>query len=339
MPIRRQAKEAVYAGARAWGRDDGAASHRRRKLKVKPSPCGAGRLVCRDAAVVLRLGRVAGFAILTVWAAVCIVPLLWLAALSLQQPVDIASGPYFLPFVDFMPSADGWRWLFKDAGLNAMRPLATSLVVTTASALATVALAAPAAYVLVGLSARRQRGLLLWLIAPRLLPPAVLAGGMYLMAQEVGLLDTRTALILADSALNLPVAIWLLRDSFAAIPAELRDAAVIDGASQFILFRRIALPLARPGLAVALLVVAALAWGEYPIANMLTIDRAQVLPSVLVGMIAVREQAAVYEPRNAEIAALVLTMAAPPVAAALALRGPLVRCLPGSMGAGTRGDG
>lgn len=88
----------------------------------------------------------------------------------------------------------------------------------------------------------------------------------------------------------------------------------------------------------ALLVVAALAWGEYPIANMLTIDRAQVLPSILVGMIAVREQAAVYEPRNAEIAALVLAMAAPPVAAALALRRPLARCLPGSMGAGTRGD-
>jgi multiple sugar transport system permease protein len=317
----------------------GQTSHRRRKLKVMPSRRGAGKLVCGDAAVVRRAGYVAGFAILTIWAAVCLVPPLWLVALSLQQPIDIASGPFFLPFIDFRPSADGWRSLFKDAGLYAMRPLASSLVVTTASALATVALAAPAAYMLAGLPVRRQRGLLLWLLAPRLVPPAVLAGGMYLMAQEARLLDTRTALTLADLALNLPVAVWLLRDSFAAIPAELRDAAVIDGASQFILFRRIALPLARPGLAVALLVVAALAWGEYPIANMLTIDRAQLLPSVLVGMIAVREQAAVYEPRNAEIAALVLAMAVPPVAAAFALRGPLARCLPGSMGARTRGDG
>jgi multiple sugar transport system permease protein len=284
----------------------------------------------RDALVMRRAGYVAGFAILTIWAAVCVVPLLWLVVLSLQQPIDVASGPVFLPFLDFPPSADGWRSLLRDAGLDAMRPLANSLVVTTASALATVTLAAPAAYMLAGLPARRQRGLLLWLLAPRLLPPAVLAGGMYLMAQEARLLDTRTAVTLADLALNLPVAVWLLRDSFAAIPAELKDAAVIDGASQFILFRHIALPLARPGFAVALLVVAALAWGEYPIANMLTIDRAQVLPSVLVGMIAVREQAAVYEPRNAEIAALVLAMAVPPMAAALALRGPLARCLPGS---------
>ncbi len=300
-------------------------SHRRRKAKGIPWPRSAS---C-----------VAGFAILTIWAAVCLVPPLWLGALSLQQPIDIASGPFFLPFIDFLPSADGWRALFKDAGLDAMRPLASSLVVTAASALATVAMAAPAAYVLAGLPARRQRGLLLWLLAPRLLPPAVLAGGMYLMAQEARLLDTRTAVTLADLALNLPVAIWLLRDSFAALPAELRDAAVLDGATQFTLFRLIALPLARPGLAVALLMVAALAWGEYPIANMLTIDRAQVLPSVLVGMIAVREQAAVYEPRNAEIAALVLAMAVPPMAAAFALRGPLTRCLPGSMGARTRGDG
>jgi multiple sugar transport system permease protein len=306
---------------------------------VIPPRWGAGKLACRDAAVVQLAGDVAGFAILAIWAAVCLIPPLWLVALSLQEPVNIASGPFFLPFLDFRPSADGWRSLFKDAGLDAMRPLATSLVVTTASTLATVALAAPAAYMLAGLPSRRQRGLLLWLLAPRLLPPAVLAGGMYLMAQEARLLDTRIALTLADLALNLPVAVWLLRDSFAAIPAELKDAAVIDGASQFILFRRIALPLARPGLAVALLVVAALAWGEYPIANMLTIDRAQVLPSVLVGMIAVREQAAVYEPRNAEIAALVLAMAVPPMAAAFALRGPLTRCLPGSMGARTRGDG
>ncbi len=159
------------------------------------------------------------------------------------------------------------------------------------------------------------------------------------MAQEARLLDTRSVLILADLALNLPVAVWLLRDSFAAIPNELKDAAVIDGASQYTLFRRIALPLARPSLLVTLLVVAILVWGEYPIANMLTIDRAQVLPSVLVGMIAVREQAAVYEPRNAEIAALVLAMAAPPLAAALALRRPLARCLPGSMGARTRDEG
>jgi multiple sugar transport system permease protein len=317
----------------------GETSYRRRKLTVITSRWRACRLVCGDATVVRRAGYLAGFTILTIWAAVCIVPLLWLVALSLQQPIDIASGPFFLPFLDFRPSADGWRSLFKDAGLDAMRPLASSLVVTTVSALATVALAAPAAYMLTGLPARRQRGLLLWLLAPRLLPPAVLAGGMYLMAQEASLLDTRTALTLADLALNLPVAVWLLHDSFAAIPAELKEAAVIDGASHFTLFRRIALPLARPGLATALVVVAALTWGEYPIANMLTIDRAQVLPSVLVGMIAVREQAAVYEPHNAEIAALVLAMAVPPMAAAFALRGPLARCLPGSMGARTRGDG
>jgi multiple sugar transport system permease protein len=241
--------------------------------------------------------------------------------------------------VDFWPSIEGWRSLSDDVGLFAMRPLANSLIVTTASSLATVALAAPAAYILTALQARRQHVFLLWLLAPRLLPSVVLAGGMYLMAQEIGLLDTLTALILANLALNLPVAVWLLHDRFTAIPGELRDAAVIDGASHFTIFRHVALPLARRGLIVALLVVAALAWGEYPIANMLAIDHAQILPSVLVGMIAVREQAAVYEPHNAEVAALVLVMAAPPVIAALALIRPLARCLPESMGARIPGSG
>jgi multiple sugar transport system permease protein len=311
----------------------GQATHRHLKPEATPPRWAHGKAVCRGAPIGQHAGHIAGLAILTFWAAVCLAPPLWLTLLSIERPIDIASGPFFLPLLDFWPSTDGWRSLFEDAKRDAARPLMTSVVVTTASALATVALAAPAAYVLAGLPKTRQRGFLLWLIAPRFLPPAVLAGGMYLMAQKAGLLDTRIALVLADLALNLPVAVWLMHDSFAAIPAELRDAAVIDGASQFTLFRCIALPLARPGLAVALLAVAVLAWGEYPIANMLAIDRTQVLPSVLVGMIAVREQAAVYEPRNAEIAALVLIMAVPPVAAAFALRGPLARCLPGSMGA------
>jgi len=291
------------------------------------------------AALVGHAGQLAAYAVLVVWAAVCLVPPLWLLLLSMQQPIDIASGPFFLPFLDFSPSAAGWCSLFRDAGLDALRPLATSLMVTAASALATVALAAPAAYALAGLPARRQHSLLLGLLAPRLLPPAVLAGGLYLMAQAAGLLDTRTVLILANLAINLPVAVWLLRDGFAAIPTEMADAARIDGATQFTVFRRIALPLVRPGLVVALLAVAVLAWGEYPLASVVATDRAQVLPSLLVAMIVVREQGAVAEPRNAEIAAMVLTMATPPVAAALAMRGLLARHLLGSIRALVRLDG
>jgi multiple sugar transport system permease protein len=308
-------------------------SSRRRQPRIMPSRCDKPH---RGGAALV--GHIAAFAVLVGWTAVCLVPLLWLLLLSVQQPIDIASGPFFLPFLDFWPSTDGWRSLFRDAGLDALRPLATSVVVTAAAALATVGIAAPAAYALAGLPARRQRGLLLACLVPRLLPPAALAGGMYLMARDAGLLDTRAVLILANLAINLPVAVWLLRNSFAAIPTELADAARIDGATQFTVFRRIALPLVRPGLAVALLAVAVLAWGEYPLASVVATDRAQVLPSLLVAMIVVREQGAVAEPRNAEIAAMVLAMAIPPVAAVLALRGPLARQLLAGIGARTRRD-
>ena len=80
------------------------------------------------------------------------------------------------------------------------------------------------------------------------MPPIVAVLPIYVMFQQLGLLDTQVALIATYTAVNLPIVVWLMRDFFAGIPLDLEESAEIDGASKFRVFFTIALPLVRSGL-------------------------------------------------------------------------------------------
>jgi multiple sugar transport system permease protein len=80
-----------------------------------------------------------------------------------------------------------------------------------------------------------------WLISQRMLPPVAVVIPIYILFQRVGLLDTRTALIITYTAINLPIVVWLMRDYFQTIPIELEECAQIDGASRLRIFRSIVL--------------------------------------------------------------------------------------------------
>ena len=89
---------------------------------------------------------------------------------------------------------------------------------------------------------------------------------IYVMFQQLQLLDTQTALIATYTAVNLPIVVWLTRDFFAGIPIDLEESAELDGASKFRVFFTIALPLVRSGLVATFLLVLILAWNEYLLA-------------------------------------------------------------------------
>jgi multiple sugar transport system permease protein len=156
--------------------------------------------------------------------------------------------------------------------------------------------------------------ILFWIISQRILPPVVAAIPIYVMFQQLGLLDTHTALVLTYTAANLPIVVWLLYDFFDGIPRELEESAALDGASRFRIFFDVALPLAKPGLVATTLLVLILAWNEYLLALFLSTVNAQTMPLL------VAAQNATRGPQWWYMSVLIILMIVPVIALTLVLQ-------------------
>jgi len=154
--------------------------------------------------------------------------------------------------------------------------------------------------------------ILFWMISQRILPPVVAALPIYVMFQQLGLLDTRFALIVTYTTVNLPIVVWLMYDFFTGIPKDLEESASLDGASRYRIFFQIVLPLAKPGLIATALLVLILAWNEYLLALFLSTARAQTMP------ILVAAQNGTRGPQWWYMSALIVIMIAPVVALTVA---------------------
>jgi multiple sugar transport system permease protein len=130
--------------------------------------------------------------------------------------------------------------------------------------------------------------MLFWMISQRIMPPVVAALPIYVMFQQLGLLDTHVALILTYTTVNLPIVVWLMYDFFVSIPRDLEESAELDGASKFRIFGEIILPLAAPGLVATSLLVLILAWNEYLLALFLSTAKAQTIPLLVAAQNATR---------------------------------------------------
>ena len=167
-----------------------------------------------------------------------------------------------------------------------------------------------------------------WLISQRILPPIAVVVPIYVLYQQVGLLDSQLALIITYVAVNLPIAVWLMRDYFAAFPKELEESASVDGASIYQILRSIVLPLSVPGVVATFLIVLIFAWNEYLVALILSGAESQTMPLL------VAAQDATRGPQWWAMSVLVLIMIAPVVVMAIVLerfisRGLLIGALKG----------
>jgi multiple sugar transport system permease protein len=133
-----------------------------------------------------------------------------------------------------------------------------------------------------------NRDIAFWIISQRILPPVAVVIPIYVLFQHLGLLDTRTALIITYAATNLPIVVWLMRDYFNRLPWDLEEAAFVDGASTFRVFRSITLPLSVPGLVATFLIVFVFAWNEYLLALFLSSANAQTMPLTVAAQNATR---------------------------------------------------
>lgn len=218
-------------------------------------------------------------------AAVCVAlyPVLWVLSLALA-PSDMPSARA-LPIPSSV-SLGNFRAviLAHDAGGHStfVPQLVNSLVVSVATALVSVLLATPAAY---GLARFRFVGAETGtkvLMATQMFPGVASAVPLYVLLDTLGLLDTRAGLVLVYGATAVPFAVFQLRSAFEAIPRELEEAAMVDGASRWQAFVRVVLPAARPALAVTALFAFMSAWNEFMLAStMLSREEAFTLPVAL----------------------------------------------------------
>ncbi len=260
------------------------------------------------------MGKVLTYALLAVWSLVCVFPLYWVAVTSLKSETAITEGPSYIPFVDFTPSLGAWAFVLADANDNLLPRYFNSAFVGLASTLFALFLGGMAVYGLTRFTkaARRNHGVLLAILATRILPPVVIILPIYMMAQFAGLLDTRLALIFTYTALNLPVAVWLLQPIFGARATAQEEAAQLDGASQFQIFFTIFLPMVAASIAAVGLLIFILCWNEYLFAAYLAGNHAMTLPPWLVGQMSVKEAQIGSEAEEwAHLSAATILMAAP----------------------------
>jgi len=245
------------------------------------------------------LGWTALVALLT---AILLFPLYWMFVTALVPTAQVLSrDPALVPALSDM-SLRAFVVAFT------RRPLATwlgnSLLVTLGATTISLIIAALGGYSLSRFRTRAQEWTGLTLLLTKMLPGSLIVIPFFIMASTFHLIDSLFVLMLANAAVGVPFATWLLKGFFDGIPRELEQAAMIDGCGHLTAFAYIIVPLARPGLAACAIYLAILTWSDFVFARTLINDQARW--TVTTGLVSFIGEHAIDWP--ALMAAGVLTM-------------------------------
>jgi multiple sugar transport system permease protein len=249
--------------------------------------------------------RIAG-ALVILYALVSMVPLVWIVLTGFKTPPDSISYP---PKMLFEPSLEGYVNLFTTRTRQTPDFIATlpppetwydrlvrsrnmviagpskyipryvnSLIIGFGSTFLAVALGTLAAYGFSRFKVPLKDDLLFFILSTRMMPPIAVAIPIYLMYRELGLTDTKLGMILLYTAVNVSLAVWLLKGFIDEIPREYEEAAMIDGYTRLQAFRKVVLPQAATGIAATAIFCLIFAWNEYAFAVLLTSGNAQTTP-------------------------------------------------------------
>lgn len=207
----------------------------------------------------------------------CLFPFYWMVLTSLKsQIVALQTPPAWIFDVTF---SNYYEVLFESA---VAKSLLNSLIIAVCTTFLAILLGTPAAYALARFEFRGKKELWFWFITNRMVSPIVLALPFFLIVRNLGMLDTHLVLILIYLTFNLPIVIWICTDQFRSIPSEIDEAAILEGASQWRIFRSLCLPLAAPGIAVSAIFSFIFSWNELMYGLVLTRNEAKTAPAMAV---------------------------------------------------------
>ncbi|MEM2003176.1 MAG: carbohydrate ABC transporter permease [Nitrososphaerota archaeon] len=170
----------------------------------------------------------------------------------------------------------GYQWVRPGSHLDIGKTLITSLIIASITVLVTLTSGSLAAYQLSrGRITAGKEGIFIGLLILKMIPTIIMVLPLYLIFKQMGLLDTMPSLIFPYSALQIPVAIWVLRGFIEKIPKEIEESAALDGASRISIYLRIMLPLIRPALGAVAVYSFLGAFGEFLYATTFTASQAR----------------------------------------------------------------
>lgn len=241
-----------------------------------------------------------------VYALIALIPLAWIFLTGFKTPSDAIAYP---PKVVFEPSLEGYVNLFTNRSRQTPEYMATlppaeawydelvrkrnmvitgpsrflgrlenSLIIGFGSTFLSVFLGTLAAYAFSRFRVPLKDDLMFFILSTRMMPPIAIAIPIYLMYRWLGLNDTHLGMILLYTAVNLSLAVWLLKGFIDEIPREYEEAAMIDGYGRFHAFWKVVLPQAKTGIAATAIFCLIFAWNEYAFALLLTSGEAQTAP-------------------------------------------------------------
>ncbi|HLY25848.1 MAG TPA: carbohydrate ABC transporter permease [Aggregatilineales bacterium] len=213
------------------------------------------------------MGRLVLFAATLPILAFIYLPIAWLVASSTSSRVELSAvPPHWIPqnpslqnYVDILFPGDQASSTAKTYKVT----LQNSLIVATSVTAISLVAGSLAAYALARIQFRFRRTILIGILATRMIPEVSLVIPLYVLASQIGILNTPTVLIFTYLSFALPFAIWLMAAFFETIPAELEDAARIDGCSRIGTLFKIIMPISAPGLVSTGLFVFLTAWDEF----------------------------------------------------------------------------
>jgi multiple sugar transport system permease protein len=252
-----------------------------------------------------RAKTIAGVLVI-LYALISIAPLLWIGATAFKSPEDAIAYP---PKLLFTPSLEGYVNLFTVRTRQTPEFIATlpppetwydklvrsrnmviagpskvvprfmnSIIIGFGSTFLAVLLGTLAAYGFSRFRVPLADDLLFFILSTRMMPPIAVAIPIYLMYRELGLTDTRIGMILLYTAVNVSLAVWLLKGFIDEIPREYEEAALVDGYTRLQAFRKAVLPQAVTGIAATAIFCLIFSWNEYAFALLLTSGDAQTMP-------------------------------------------------------------
>ncbi|WP_425052368.1 carbohydrate ABC transporter permease [Psychromarinibacter sp. S121] len=254
---------------------------------------------------------VVGYAVIT------LLPLLWIIATGFKSPSDAIAYP---PKIFFEPTLEGYVNLFttrtrQTAEFLAANPPQTwyeeivrkydmviagpsrfggrfmnSVIIGFVSTFLSVFLGTLAAYAFSRFRIPLKDDLMFFILSTRMMPPIAVAIPIFLMFRALGLSDTHAGMIMLYTAVNLSLAVWLLKGFIDEIPREYEEAALIDGYTRFQAFYKVVLPQAATGIASTAIFCLIFAWNEYAFAVLLTSGTAQTAPPFIPTIIGVGGQ-------------------------------------------------
>jgi sorbitol/mannitol transport system permease protein len=206
-------------------------------------------------------------------------PIFWMVLTSFKQETDAYTTT---PRIIFEPTLEQYEGVFA-AGVGPY--LVNSVIATVFSTLFVLLLGIPAAFAVSLRPVKKTQDVLFFFISTKMLPLVAVIVPIYVVVNQIGMLDNIWTLVILYTGMNLPIAVWMLRSFFLEVPGELLEQASIDGAPLWRTLREIVLPIISPGIFATALICVIFAWNEFFFAVNLTAANAGTVPVFLVGFI------------------------------------------------------